>query len=308
MLHHERRKAKTRNKHEDEEPCCSKHTKRRKRRKHRKSHKHEHCYHNKSSNEQEEPEVCEEPEVYEEPSCKCTSCGATGPTGVAGPTGPEGGPVGPTGAIGPSGVGPTGPAGPTGAGIQGVTGAIGPSGVGPTGPAGPTGNQGVTGAIGPSGVGPTGPTGAGIQGVTGAVGPTGNAGVLALFLASRRAGAIYGETVFIGLGRTDNCSEHVNVVSPKTGTIDELTVSLASSNDDQGEYIFTVYVNDAATGLTAVIPVGEISVTVFGNALAINQGDRVSVRVEAPEANYDCGCGYNHDNDHQMATLTIAYQ
>ncbi len=201
----------------------------------------------------------------------------------------------------PGCAGPTGPVGATGAGVDGPTGAdgaTGPSG----GPVGPTG-VGAAGATGP--VGPAGPTGAG---VAGPAGPTGNAGVLALFLSSRSHGALDGETIFIGLGRNAEESQRVNVVSPKTGTIEELTVSLAAPNDDQGDYVFTVFINDVATALVANVAVGATTVTVPGAALAINQGDRVTVRVQAPAANHDCGCDYNHDLDLQMATLTIAYQ
>jgi Collagen triple helix repeat (20 copies) len=221
--------------------------------------------------------------------------GATGATGATGVTGATGA-TGVTGITGATGVtGTTGATGATGAtGVTGHTGATGATGV--TGATGATGVTGVTGSTGATGV--AGANGTGSVGATGVTGPTGATGSITNgFVFS---GSYYNQgegTAFmfpVGLTNTSPlASQAAFNTAPSTCTMTSLVVNSVSSSAGFGippaaeTVTFTVFQNDIPTDLgcaimTSVNNNSAASCTNSINSVAVNQGDRISLRVAEP--------------------------
>ena len=152
-------------------------------------------------------------------------------------------------------MGPDGPQGPDGP-------------EGPSGPTGPTGSQGAQGLEGPRGLlGPTGP-----------IGPAGtvNASVdMYLFATSNSLS----RNSFIGCGSSSSSYlRNTNLVSNNCRAV-RLAFSIRSLANSV-PYTATLWVNGAATSLTATIANGSISTGAFNTgSVSLNALDLISIQI-----------------------------
>jgi hypothetical protein len=166
----------------------------------------------------------------------------------------------------------------------------GASGGGPPGPEGPPGPQGPQGDPGPKGdKGDKGDTGAtGPVGPQGPIGPQGPATTGAVLFWGVESIASAADSRFIAPGHdmgTAPTTDTMQVPMPRVGVLRSLYARHNSGGGNGVSVTYTLMLNGVATALAVAVPTGAIGQAAdLIDAVAVVQGDRVSIRATKPSS------------------------